>query len=62
MHTHRVFHAVDTHTEGMPTRVVTGGVGTLPGATMLDRRHHFTTHHYHIRANPLSIIIGGPTP
>ena len=49
MHTHRVFHAVDTHTEGMPTRVVTGGVGTLPGATMLDRRHHFTTHHDHIR-------------
>ena len=49
MHTHRVFHAVDSHTEGMPTRVVTGGVGTLPGATMLDRRHHLTTHHDHIR-------------
>ncbi len=25
---------VDSHTEGMPTRVVTGGVGELPGATM----------------------------
>jgi proline racemase len=29
---------VESHTEGMPTRVVTGGVGELPGATMADRR------------------------
>ncbi len=28
------FEAVDSHTEGMPTRVVTDGVGVLPGATM----------------------------
>jgi proline racemase len=33
-----VVHAIDTHTEGMPTRVVTGGVGMLPGATMAERR------------------------
>ncbi len=33
--------AVDSHTEGMPTRVITGGVGTLPGATMLERRANF---------------------
>ena len=26
-----VYHAVDSHTEGMPTRVITGGVGVLPG-------------------------------
>jgi len=37
----RVFAAVDSHTEGMPTRVVTGGVGPLPGATMLERKAHF---------------------
>ncbi len=37
----RVFAAVDSHTEGMPTRVVTGGVGPLPGATMLERKTHF---------------------
>ena len=37
----RVFHAVDSHTEGMPTRVVTGGVGPIPGATMLERKLHF---------------------
>ena len=29
-----VLHAVDSHTEGMPTRVITGGIGTIPGATM----------------------------
>ena len=29
----RYFAAVDSHTEGMPTRVVTGGVGPIPGAT-----------------------------
>src|SRR5690606_20284535 len=34
----RVYTAVDSHTEGMPTRVVTGGVGVLPGATMLERK------------------------
>jgi proline racemase len=37
----RVFHAVDSHTEGMPTRVITGGIGPLPGATMLERKLNF---------------------
>lgn len=37
----RVLHAVDSHTEGMPTRVITGGVGVLPGATMLERKLAF---------------------
>jgi proline racemase len=41
MRTNRVFHAVDSHTEGMPTRVITGGVGVIPGATMFDRRRYF---------------------
>lgn len=36
-----VYHAVDSHTEGMPTRVITGGVGVLPGATMAERRLRF---------------------
>ncbi len=36
-----VLHAVDSHTEGMPTRVITGGVGVIPGATMSERRMHF---------------------
>jgi proline racemase len=37
----RLVSAVDSHTEGMPTRVVTGGVPALPGATMLERKLHF---------------------
>jgi proline racemase len=35
------FTAVDSHTEGMPTRVVTGGVEALPGDTMLERKLRF---------------------
>ncbi|WP_203580054.1 proline racemase family protein [Microbacterium hibisci] len=41
MRSKRVFHAVDSHTEGMPTRVIVGGVGVLPGATMEERRQWF---------------------
>jgi proline racemase len=41
MRSRRVLHAVDSHTEGMPTRVITGGVGVLPGETMFDRRRWF---------------------
>ena len=33
--------AVDSHTEGMPTRVVTGGVAPIPGDTMLERKLRF---------------------
>ncbi len=40
MRARRVFHAVDSHTEGMPTRVIVGGVGVLPGDTMAERRLH----------------------
>ncbi|GII52035.1 proline racemase [Planotetraspora thailandica] len=41
MRSRRTFHAVDSHTEGMPTRVIVGGVGTIPGATMAERRLWF---------------------
>ena len=36
-----MFSAVDSHTEGMPTRVITGGVGVLAGASMAERRLRF---------------------
>ncbi|WP_306214442.1 proline racemase family protein [Actinoplanes sp. RD1] len=45
----RLFSAVDSHTEGMPTRVVTGGFGVIPGATMNERRLHFIEHLDHLR-------------
>jgi proline racemase len=38
MRSRLVVTAVDSHTEGMPTRVVTSGVGELPGRTMAERR------------------------
>ncbi len=41
MRARRCLTAVDSHTEGMPTRVVTGGVAPIPGATMLERKLHF---------------------
>ncbi len=49
MRSRHVFHAVDSHTEGMPTRVLTGGVGVIPGATMFERRQHFVEHLDHLR-------------
>jgi proline racemase len=33
----------------MPTRVITGGVGVVPGATMAERRLHFIEHLDHLR-------------
>ncbi|MGF0114863.1 proline racemase family protein [Promicromonospora sp. Marseille-Q5078] len=44
MRSSRTFTAVDSHTEGMPTRVVTSGVGVIPGATMNDKRLYFIEH------------------
>ena len=44
MRSTRMLTAVDSHTEGMPTRVITGGVGVIPGATMNEKRLHFIEH------------------
>lgn len=49
MRSRLVLHAVDSHTEGMPTRVVTGGVGVIPGTSMAQRRTHFLAHLDHLR-------------
>ncbi|MFI7026338.1 proline racemase family protein [Micromonospora sp. NPDC049900] len=49
MRSTRVFHAVDSHTEGMPTRVITGGIGVVPGDSMAQRRRHFVAHLDHLR-------------
>ena len=45
----RTVTTVETHTEGMPTRVVLSGVGEIPGATMFDKRLHFMQYMDHIR-------------
>ena len=44
MRSTRMYTAVDSHTEGMPTRVITGGVGVIPGATMNEKRLYFMEH------------------
>ena len=41
MRARHVIHCVDSHTEGMPTRVVVGGVPPMPGDTMEARRQWF---------------------
>lgn len=40
---------VESHTEGMPTRVVTSGIGEIPGETMFARRQYFMEHMDEIR-------------
>ncbi|SDU95453.1 proline racemase [Microlunatus sagamiharensis] len=49
MRASRVFSAVDSHTEGMPTRVITGGFGVIPGASMAERRVWFMENADHLR-------------
>lgn len=49
MRSTRMYTAVDSHTEGMPTRVITGGIGVIPGATMNEKRLHFMEHMDDIR-------------
>ena len=40
---HRIV-TVDSHTQGEPTRLLVGGMGPLPGATMKDKRDYFESH------------------
>ena len=43
------YEAVDSHTEGMPTRVIVAGIGELPGDTMLERKLRLEREHDEIR-------------
>lgn len=40
MRSYRAITTVDSHTEGMPTRVVTGGIAPIPGATQLEKMQY----------------------
>ncbi|CAK0849026.1 unnamed protein product [Prorocentrum cordatum] len=40
----RVLQVVDCHAAGEPARVVVGGLPTVPGATMLEKRAHVMEH------------------
>lgn len=45
----RFYTAIDTHTAGMATRIVTSGIGTLHGSTMHERMVHLQQQHDDIR-------------
>src|SRR5262245_22065580 len=45
----RLISTVDTHTEGEPTRIVTGGLAPLHGATLSDKLHRFRENHDDLR-------------
>jgi proline racemase len=47
-------NTIDTHTEGQPTRIVTSGVGFLPGNSMAAKRRHFSEHMDQLRTMLLS--------
>lgn len=40
----RTVTTVETHTEGMPARIITSGIGEIPGETMFERRLYFMEH------------------
>lgn len=40
---------IDSHTQGESTRLLVGGVGTLPGSTMKDKRDYFEARYDHVR-------------
>ena len=54
MQSSRWINTVDTHTEGQPTRIVTSGVGFLPGDSMATKRGYFIEHLDHLRRTLLS--------
>ena len=45
----RTVTTIETHTEGMPTRVVMSGVGEIPGKTMFEKRLYFMKNLDYIR-------------
>ncbi len=49
MHFEKMITAVDSHTEGMPTRVVTSGFGPIPGKTMFEKKQYVERHLDHLR-------------
>ncbi len=40
---------IDSHTQGEPTRLLVGGVGSLPGSTMKAKRDFFESRYDHVR-------------
>ena len=49
MTTLRSVKTVESHTEGMPTRVVVDGIGEIPGKTAFEKRAYFMEHMDYLR-------------
>lgn len=45
----KTLQIIDSHTAGMPTRIITGGVPPLPGDTMVEKAIYFSEHYDHLR-------------
>lgn len=45
----RSIHAIDSHTMGEPTRIVTAGIPNIPGKTMPEKKEYLQKHMDHIR-------------
>lgn len=44
MTSNRIFNAIDTHTAGEPTRIITKGVPTIIGKTMMEKKEYMEEH------------------
>lgn len=44
MTSNRIFNAIDTHTAGEPTRIITKGVPTISGSTMMEKKEYMEEH------------------
>lgn len=49
MRAKQIITTIDTHTEGEPTRIITAGLLSIKGDTMLDKRKFVIENHDHIR-------------
>lgn len=49
MHSSKIYHVYDSHTAGMPTRVMLEGVPTLKGKTMMEKKKYLQTNFDQIR-------------
>lgn len=59
MRWNRVLTVVGSHSGGEYARVVTGGMGDIPGDTMLDKRNYLQDHADHYRRRLLFEPVGG---
>ncbi|QBD82527.1 proline racemase [Ktedonosporobacter rubrisoli] len=45
----KMLTAVDSHTEGMPTRIITSGFGPVPGSSMFEKMQYIEEHQDQLR-------------